>query len=264
MVEKKRLALLKSFSKHVLNYTAKRDADRVAAIRPRLHDLLTCYPKVQGQLQAALFKRRVDRRLYERTVFEIMSRHHLEETHSNVIAYLLSKPGAGRVFLSSMFGAVVADGSTSDFALDDNCSFQVHREYPLAQKRIDILLEGRDIVVGIENKYYSKLHDTDEGFSQTAFYRQEIERRFKNKRRLYLILDYKGQAAEENYLTLSYEDLLKGLETVREDYRGDRVYEEYLYLLKRIIFGLLNTVYEDMANLSLSQLSAIQRGERQK
>src|SRR5208283_495701 len=80
--------------------------------------------------------------------------------------------------------------------------FETTPEYPVGRKAIDIFIKGKSFVIVIENKFQAEKHYVDEGQSQTEYYKKEICKKYPNKKRIFLILDYKGTVESEGYHTL--------------------------------------------------------------
>lgn len=177
-----------------------------------------------------------NKRLLSLTTFEVMKKQALEETHSNVLAYLLNQK-QGSQLLSKMLEYLYPDGV--DMLQQLNCKgYKVYREKEICKKRIDILIEANKFLIAIENKFNAKIHQIDEYYNQTDFYFSEISKTYKQEYKKFILLDYKGTETCSNYTSMDYNDLLKVLESVEENYRGDVVYEEYLILLKRLLYNL--------------------------
>jgi hypothetical protein len=72
---------------------------------------------------------------------------------------------------------------------------------------LDLVLEGHDWVVVVENKiYHTQINPFDE-------YEQYIEQGMADKKAYYVVLSPSGESVKENWLALSYEALISSFET---------------------------------------------------
>jgi hypothetical protein len=200
-----------------------------------------------------------DERLFLKTTFEIMGREEREEAHSNVIAYLLEQKG-GRELLKAILNKIEDEVSHSIISLiDKNRGYEVRREHPINSGIIDIFIKSEDFVIVIENKFMARISRGGEKWEkQTDRYKKEIDKKYKNLNKIYIILDYKGEEESKGWFTIDYNDILDSLERVNYKFNNDNIFIEYKYLLKRII----NSIDEiDIDNLeeveSLSLLNNI-------
>lgn len=202
----------------------------------------------KGKLERGI---RNDPRLYVPTTFEVMRRHALEESHSNVIAHLLENKKYGPLFLRSILNQLPDRSRSAVSAGPRHLEFKVFREVLVADnKRIDILVVAPTFYVAIENKFHSRIHKTAQGLTQTEFYRRELLRRYPNKPGVFILLDYKGEEMSENYETIDYEDILDSLVSVRTHFEEDVVFQEYIYLLRRLFNKMENFTVVDIEKQS--------------
>ena len=204
----KQLKLLENFLSQLPRLKKSREithiSDRQATIPLLLGINSLLHPIYERQLKE--LKGRLDKgirsdpRLYAPTTFEVMKRHTLEESHSNVIAYLLKNKKNGPRFLNSILHQL-SDTSRSVLpAIPRNLEIQILREVSVAEhKRVDILVVAPSFYVAIENKFYSRIHKTNQGLTQTEFYHRELVRRYRNRQGFFIVLDYKGEEKSENY-----------------------------------------------------------------
>lgn len=90
----------------------------------------------------------------EPTLFEITGYPHLENVSSNVLAFFL-KPENPHGFQDAMLRALLA---AIDHPPEETTQFNVYREEStLLNKRMDIIIETDNLVIGIEAKIYSGL-----------------------------------------------------------------------------------------------------------
>jgi len=179
-------------------------------------------------------------RLFSKTTFEVMDRKASEEVHSKVIEYLIDqKDKGGRELLKAILNKIEDEVSPLIISLiDENKDYKVRREYSINSGRIDVIVKSKDFVIVIENKFLSRISKGGEDWEkQTVRYKNEIDKKYKNLKRLYIILDYKGEEESKGWQTINYEDILGSLEQepVNKVFSDDNIYIEYKYLLRRLI-----------------------------
>ena len=104
------------------------------------------------------------------------------------------------------------------------------------QKRMDVLVECSSTVIVIENKIYS-----DENGAQTEEYYNYVEKEFKDKKKkiyIYLKPNYNSsEPTQKEFKVLTYENLLKSLDVIREDDYNEEEKYKYKYLQEFIRVG---------------------------
>lgn len=189
-------------------------------------------------------------------LIEIMNRHHLENEHSNVIAYLIDPkknhkhPEYGDLFIS-MLNKTLKDSNQEiiDYHEGELEIETVSRENPtIENRRLDILIETATTFIIIENKIKAK--DQSE---QMISYIKDIERRNQQlgKRIFCVYLTPEKRAISEDslkenekenyidgYLNLTYSDILNWISTLktRED---EHVLRAALIQYKDVLEGLI-------------------------
>ena len=148
-------------------------------------------------------------------LFDVLKISKAEIRHSNMLAWLLNpneNHGLGDGFLRGILHRLVEGQSLRSYDVFDvfllDCySFSVEREW----KNIDILLIStkEKLVIAIENKVGSHEHS-----NQLNRYREILERDYAECDRIHIFLTPDGEAPsdEENWIILTYEDLVEVLE----------------------------------------------------
>jgi hypothetical protein len=165
-------------------------------------------------------------------IFEVLELWDRELSHSNVLAWLFDprqNHGLQECFLKRWLKEVF-QGSDSRNASDfppvdiDAYSFEsvkVRREcYQVFPELgyLDLLVEignsdGRTLVVGIENKVWSKQHS-----NQLARYREHITQDYPIAHHVFILLSVSGERpADRGWRTATYEQVLKALEDCLND-----------------------------------------------
>jgi hypothetical protein len=147
--------------------------------------------------------------------FDTLTRHHLEELHSNFIAYLLNvdeKHDFGDAFLR-LFVEIVNENLDFDDKINgfDYKEAQIYKEYSTQYGRLDIFITTKNFNIIIENKIYA--NEQDEQIPRyVAFAKSQHKRRY-----IVLYLTPEGYdsatGAVGTYHAISYRnDILKWLE----------------------------------------------------
>ncbi len=176
-------------------------------------------------------------------LFEAIGAVHGELRHSNFLAYLLSpsRPhGLGARPLQQVLRRLLEEIQPADRALStlellvgDLDDAVVHRE----RNSIDLLIEidSLELVVLIENKIHAKAGD-----GQLRRYREIVEARYPNHRKLLVFLTPEGQGPDDaNYHPLSYVTLAATLDELVENLpQGDPtqlIVRHYVDMLRKNI-----------------------------
>lgn len=254
----KQLIEFRSFLQKAPELLRKREADNSETDKEKLSKFKEWATKVQPiynkRIESAKISIREyhtqNKRLLSPTTFEIMNRHCLEETHSNVIAYLLRKK-AGKKLLKATLN-ILSQKVAVDLLKLGNNEYQVDREGDANKKRIDILITSKNYIIVIENKFNSKLHAIDDTQNQTEFYFSYINNQdqYKNKKKLFIILDYKNSESCDGYQRMDYSELLNALQAVHSFFRNDHIYEEYVFLLKRLLNNICGLSLENINGIN--------------
>jgi hypothetical protein len=172
------------------------ERERLNSYRSRLVDLVQQHAQAESSPPKPL------------TIPAIFGRSYNEKFISNYLAYILdpAKNGIGEAPLAQLLQICELD--TADLSLTD---VTIHREYPLEDGRIDLLLEWEDrLILGIENKIFSA-----EGPGQTKYYARQIPKLFEGTPQHLLYLTRGGQMADsKQFQSVSYKQLLAALKNI--------------------------------------------------
>ena len=193
--------------------------------------------------------RRLPKRHAETTIFNIGGRGYYENATSDVLAFFLDpkrEHGFETTVLESLLSAAGIDDA--DFEL----THRPQREYETSGgNRIDILLEGRNHVLIIENKIRHAANNPFPDYERTV---REI---FPDKKPLLVLLTYRDEpvderdehgkelpAHERKWKTARYQDVVKALRERMGDIVMDRPYTKWTMLLREFVL----TLEEEMAD----------------
>ena len=159
------------------------------------------------------------------TIPKIFNKSHNENFISDYLAYILNpkRNGIGNQPLNILMELISPEIELRDFQ-----KVEIIREYPLHERRIDILILIDDmIVIGLENKIFAF-----ESQEQTVFYAQALDQFFQNRERLYAFLTIEGKAAySDKFRALSYQQLLTAFQAVQfpaGDFKKRTLWEDFL------------------------------------
>lgn len=146
--------------------------------------------------------------LPEPTLFSIGGRGYYENPTSDVLAFFCNSEGVhglGSLVMDALFAAL-AKLDIDSFAFNDVSlvSEPVREVTTKNDKRLDLLLEGNEWVMVIENKIY---HQQNNPFET---YERHIKKQFPSKTPIYVVLSPNG-GAPEGWISLRYPLLIDSL-----------------------------------------------------
>ena len=206
----------------------------------------------------------------EKTIFSIGSRGYYENPTSDVLAFFCDSEGEhglGSLMMEALFDALIVsnpesvDFDFSDFSIITEPEREVFTE---DNKYIDILLEGNDWVMVIENKVFHKLNNPFESYKQ-HIYREE---QYQGKHLIFVVLSPKGNAPT-GWLGLNYPIFL---DSIREKLARAFITQplnKWLVLLREFILhleGIMSgsIISPETTNYILENLREIHQAERLK
>ncbi len=199
---------------------------------------------------------RLELELGKPNIFHILNIGNAEIRHSNFLAWLLNpneSHGLGKVFLIKFLRDIATSEVLSE--LDEleieQLNFtqvEIRREW----KNIDLLLIIDELVVCIENKFYSHDHSR-----QLTKYRELVNEFFPMSKKAFVYLTPNGDTPKQTdesefYATYSYEELVSHAQNILSVYGenilpGVRQYiQDYLTTLKREL--MKNDIANELAN----------------
>lgn len=177
--------------------------------------------------------------------FSVLKLEHREIRHSNFLGWLLDPKEShnlGDIFLKWFLKDIFSYGKSNtidEFKIDGyNLSeIKVYREW----SNIDILLVGREFIVVIENKIFSKEHS-----NQLTRYKKIIDSSYPNHEKIFVYLTPNGDEPERQedslvYCIYSYEEIRKNINIILDIYSASisdrsKIYlEDYITILGRDI-----------------------------
>jgi hypothetical protein len=163
------------------------------------------------------------------TIMKVAGYPHYENVASNILAFFLNPLGEHNLndlLLSSLITASIGENSL----LTQNIN--VIREYPTdSGNRIDLVVQGRNFVIGIENKIFSGLtNDLND-------YRNTLDLIGSGKRVVKLVLSPDNKKfpssilSQNDFIGITYSELWAAVESKLESYIPDSDQKWLFYLL---------------------------------
>ena len=169
----------------------------------------------------------------EKTIFSIGGRGHYENPTSDILAFYLDPEAEhqlGSLVLDSLFSALIKTLETTPEGKFDNQPTQLSSLKEIIEKKsinlaltpsrevstenikkIDLLLEGDDWVMVIENKIYAAQNNPFKEYEQFVNDNYETNE-YNEYKKFFVILSPEGYAINENWIGLSYEDFITKIE----------------------------------------------------
>lgn len=139
----------------------------------------------------------------EKTIFSIGGRGHYENPISDILAFFLDpkeQHGFGSLFLQSIFQAAGKELPSSD-----RVDAPIREQYTDAGNRLDLIVEGDNWVLVIENKIR---HSAINPFADYECFINR-QKQYKNKEITFILLSIWEEAAPVNWIPVDYQSLLK-------------------------------------------------------
>jgi hypothetical protein len=168
------------------------------------------------------------------TFLEIIKQSDRETVWSNILAFYFNpqkKHGLGTLMLKSFFEALGENVEIKNFR-----TIKVTPEFPTENhKRIDLVIEADNFVIGIENKVNSGIYNDFEEYGKT------IETVAKDRKKYKVILSKNHHHDERGFVNLSYDSFIK---SIKRNLRNNeaKADDEYLIFLNNFLKNIENTI----------------------
>ena len=177
---------------------------------------------------------------YPPTLIEITGYQTKENFYNNILAFFLrtdAAHGMGDLVVSSLLEAV-------DIETDDVNVSNVVREYTTyttdKRKRIDLLIETRRYIIGIENKIYAWAYNDFEEYSKTINTLAKKDSGSSDERKpVCILLSLFKQEKHEDFIPITYKEFFEKIEKNLGKYTTD-AHPEYLQFLLHFIKTIRN------------------------
>ena len=141
----------------------------------------------------------------EKTIFSIGGRGFYENPISDVLAFFLDSQevhGFGTLLIDSFFDALDLSDSVENISM---VASPLREVSTTNNNRIDLLIEGEEWVLVIENKIY---HTQNNPFSE---YEEYITKKYPEKKPLFSVLSPSGRTHQSNWHGVSYKSFITSL-----------------------------------------------------
>ena len=179
----------------------------------------------------------------EKTFFSIGGRGYYENPTSDVLAFFLNSEeehGLGDLVVNALFDALLDKADESQKTeirdvQDRAVVSQPGREVSHDGKRIDLLLEGGNWVMVIENKIF---HYQKNPFDVYESYVKDVYGPEEKKHRIFVVLSPSGAAGDKDWHGLSYSTLVWHVKAALSDAMMRQPLNKWLILLREFILNL--------------------------
>ena len=172
------------------------------------------------------------------TIPEVFGIQYKEVYITKWLAYLLRQKDFGRMILNALIGSVT---------IKENCNYDVYTEYVFENgRRIDILIESQDFLIGIENKIWS-----GEQENQTSDYIKSMKEKSSDKECIGIYLHPEQNKSEtNNFKNVTYTEFYDALTRIYfSESTGSfekMMFEQFMIYVKECLY-LNNEVYPEMS-----------------
>ncbi|WP_457746553.1 PDDEXK-like family protein [Sulfurimonas sp.] len=168
----------------------------------------------------------------EKTIFSIGGRGFYENPISDVLAFFLDSQevhGFGTLFVDSFFDSM-------NYSIENTGTINppLREVSTLNNNRIDLLIEGEDWVLIIENKIY---HTQNNPFGD---YEKYIDEKYPNKKLIFTILSPSGNSTKSNWKGISYKELIASIKENKKQAMdlSQKNYSKWMVYLEDFILNL--------------------------
>ncbi|MBY7833183.1 PD-(D/E)XK nuclease family protein [Vibrio fluvialis] len=178
----------------------------------------------------------------ENTIFSIGVRGHFENPTTEVLAFFCDVAGEhnlGNLVLSSLFEAIDLRADRLESKVKPEREVRTR-----SNKRIDLLLEGDDWVLALENKIGHIPNNPFDDYEYYVLVEQSV--RFKNKKAIFVLLSPDGESPEgyAKWVGVSYGQLLNALKPKLADYFMVNPFNKWAVMLREFVLHLEGMLVE--------------------
>ncbi len=203
----------------------------------------------------------------ESTIFSIGARGHFENPTTEVLAFFCDSAGVhglGDLVLSSLFKAIDLRVDKLELKLKPEREVRTH-----SHKRIDLLLEGDDWVLALENKIGHIPNNPFDDYEHYVLVEQSV--RFKHKKAILVLLSPDGESPKGyvKWKGVSYEQVLDALKPKLAEYFMANPFNKWAVMLREFVLHLEGMLVEpkllqENMEFVLENYQAIQRAAQVK
>lgn len=198
----------------------------------------------------------------EPTIFSIGSKGYYENPTTDILAFFFDSNGQHQLGDTALRALLSCLRLPEKDRLDSSLIETPEREVKTKSgKRIDLLLEGNDWVMVLENKIYHQQNNPFDDYERFIHEKQN-QTRFHDKRKIFVVLSPTGEVVPNGWYGISYSDLIVALKTELADQFLSQPINKWTLLLREFILHLESLMSQPSVNQQtldfvLNNLSAI-------
>lgn len=198
----------------------------------------------------------------EPTIFDIGTRGYYENPTTDILAFFCDTNGSHQLGDTAL-KALIRCLPEKYHALDSSLIEKPEREVrTFSGKRIDLLLEGTDWVIVLENKIYHQQNNPFDDYER-FIQEEQNQNRFNGKDILFVVLSPTGDSLPDDWHGISYPKLIAALKTELVDQFLSQPTNKWTLFLREFILHLESlmsqpSVSKPTLDFVLENLSAIQ------
>ncbi len=174
----------------------------------------------------------------EPTIFSIGSKGYYENPTTDILSFFCDTTNNAHTLDSLVLQALVE--CLPDEYQDIDCSLinPPEREVvTLSGKRIDLLLEGSDWVIVLENKIFHQQNNPFDHY-EAFIEKNDNKKRFSGKQVIYVVLSPSGEATPEKWCGISYSQLITSIKHRLADHFISYPLNKWTVLLREFLLHL--------------------------
>lgn len=196
----------------------------------------------------------------ELSIFSIGSKGYYENPTTDILAFFCDNNGLHQlndIVLKALLHCLPPEYHDLDYSLVETPEREVTTK---AGKRIDLLLEGTNWVMVLENKIYHQQNNPFNDYER--FVQIEQKDRFKGKKQLFVVLSLTNETEHIGWYGISYPALISALKTQLAEQFISQPLNKWSLLLREFILHLeslmsTSSINQQTLDFILSNLSTI-------
>ncbi|GLR74567.1 PD-(D/E)XK nuclease family protein [Aliivibrio sifiae] len=202
----------------------------------------------------------------ESTIFSIGSKGYYENPTTDILAFFIddnAEHGLGALVLEALVETLPENIRKLDCSLSSTPEREVVTK---AGKRIDLLLEGQQWVMVVENKIFHEQNNPFQEYEDFVF--TQHPERFTEKDPIFIVLSPSGSVPSKypTWIGISYPSLVASIKQKLSDYFISQPLNKWVVLLREFILHLENMMStdrtsEESINFILNNLTQIKEAQ---
>ncbi|QUX93519.1 hypothetical protein CYL31_19845 [Marinomonas sp. A3A] len=183
----------------------------------------------------------------ETTIFSIGGRGYYENPTTDILAFFCDPNGPhklGNIVLKALMQCLPEDYQVFDCSLSETPEREVKTD---TGKRIDLLLEGPDWVIILENKVYHQQNNPFHDYEKFVLEERSLIR-FKDKKAIFVVLSPSGEVLLDSWFAISYPQLTGALkEQLAQKFLSQPI-DKWTLILREFIVHLESLMSQSSVN----------------